>query len=206
MSNKGLSKFIPNAVLDAYKPVLGNGWETAAALYVAALWLSFIGSLIVNFSFDFRTGTATLAGTPEIALLTAVSIVVLTLVIRARAPHSNAKGIWLLDAALTLFFVLGIVAIVLGVIGVFASFGNGSFSTVLGGILYEIAGIGLGIVAVVWSLSELGGLRSYEPATGVTTASTSTGWATGGPVAPPTASTTVPAPPIPPIPPSGPAV
>ena len=164
MKSKGLSRFIPNAVLDAYKPALADGWEMAAFLFLVAVWLGVIGDFIVNFSVSFDAGLeglwaasgALFAGLP-------VLMAIVTLVVRLQGPRSTPRGLWLLDGALALSFALGALGIVAGVIGIFSSFGNSGFGGVVGGILFHVADIALGAGVVVWSLNELGVLRKYGP-------------------------------------------
>jgi hypothetical protein len=161
---RGLSRFIPTAVLDAYKPVLNDGWELVAALYVAGLWLVVLANLIAGFTVSFQQGVETEPWT-GLALPGAIvlSILALSLVLRLRLPQASRRGLWLLDAAVTLFLLLGVLAVVIGAIGLFASFGDGPFGAVVADFIAHIGDVVLGLVAIVWAMYELLELRRLMP-------------------------------------------
>ncbi len=91
MVDKGLSRFIPGEVHEAHRPVAAGAWELAALLYVVAVWLSVIGSLVLGFSISFHAGLGGFfLGGPSLFAGAAVSVVALTLVARAsRAPNER---------------------------------------------------------------------------------------------------------------------
>jgi hypothetical protein len=200
MKSKGLSRFIPNAVLDAYKPSLADGWELATFMFLVAVWLGVIGDFIVDFSVSFDAGLDGLwAASGALFVGLPVLMVIITLVVRHQAPHSTPRGLWFLDGAVTLSFALGALGIVAGVIGIFTSFGNSGFGGVVGDILFHVADIALGVAVVVWSLNELGVLRKYAPVAAPAVATAT--W--GAPA--PTAAATAPVAAEPPAPPTAPS-
>lgn len=194
MSSKGLSRFIPNAVLDAYKPALADGLEMAAFLFMVATWLAVIGNFIYDFSISFDTGLDSFwAGGNTLFISLPVVLVALTIVYRRQAPQASPRGLWLLDASVTLAFLFGLLAIVAGAIGIFSSFANNGFGGVVGDIFFHVADIALGVVVVIWSLNELAAIRKYEPASMTTTVATvataAPTWGAPAPTAaPPTAA------------------
>ncbi len=160
MPNKGLSQFLPDAVLNAYRPLLSVAVELAAAAYMVAVWLVVIGWLIVGFSVSFQNGVeGVFAGSSYAFALVPIVIVALTLATRMRGPASDARGRGLLDTALTLAFGLSLLFIVMGIVGFFASFGDNGFATVVADLLTHVADVVLGVLGVVWSLSEIAKLR-----------------------------------------------
>lgn len=195
MESKGLSRFIPDAVLDAYKPALRDGWEMATFLFMVGVWLAVIADLIVGFSISFDTGLEGFWSASDTLFISLPLVaVVFTLVVRHQAPHSTTRGLWLLDGAITLTFLFGLLSVVAGVIGIFSSFGNGTFATVVGGILFHVADIALGVAVVVWALNELGALRKHMPATTGTVAAAPATWGAPVPAAGPTPPATGPVP------------
>jgi uncharacterized membrane protein HdeD (DUF308 family) len=204
MTNKGLSRFIPDAVLDAYKPALADGWEVACFLFMAAVWLAVIANFIVDFSVSFDSGFEGLWEGPTLFVTGPILIVIFTLVVRNGAPRSTPRGLWLLDGALTLAFLFGLLTIAAGVIGIFSSFSESGFGFVLGAIIFHVADIALGVVVVVWSLNELAVVRTHSPVTATTVSAAPASWAAAAPTAAPasaapgdagTAPGTVPPPP-----------
>lgn len=108
MEDNGLSRFIPSQVHEAHRPLLSCGWEMAALSYMVAVWLGVIGSLVLGFSISFHAGVAGLfLGSSLLYIGAPLSVVALTLVARLHGPHATRLGRELLDAALTLFFLLG---------------------------------------------------------------------------------------------------
>ncbi|HTT90595.1 MAG TPA: hypothetical protein VMF65_13670 [Acidimicrobiales bacterium] len=164
MVDKGLSRFIPSPVHEAHRPLLSCGWEMAALSYMVAVWLSFIGSLVLGFSISFHAGVSGLfLGSSLLFIGAPVTVVALTLVARLHGPNTDHLGRQLLDAALTLFFLLGALLIVIGIIGFFAAFTDSGIGTVVDDVLLHLADIAIGVLAVVWALGEIAALNHLPP-------------------------------------------
>jgi len=210
MVDKGMSRLIPNQVHQAHRPFASSGWEVAAVAYIVAIWLSVIGSLILGFSISFHAGVEGLfLGSPLLFIGAPLTIVVLTLVARLHGPQANELGRRLMDIALTLFFLLGVLSTVIGVIGFFAAFGDTGFGPVVDDMFSHLADIALGAVAIVWSLGEIGALGNLPPAAPVAVDSARmgdtimpTGPVETSPYSPPPTATFPATPPSPPFPPS----
>ncbi len=174
MVDKGLSKFIPSQVHDAHRPFAAYTWEIAALSYMVAIWLAVIAGLVLGFSISFHAGVAGLfLASPLLYVGAPVTVVVLTLIARLHGPQTNELGRQLLDAALTLFFALGVLSIVIGIIGAFDAFTDNGFAVVVDDLLLHLADVAIGIVAIVWALGEIVALRNLssidadkEPAAG----------------------------------------
>jgi hypothetical protein len=160
MVDKGLSRFIPSQVHEAHRPLLSCGWEMAALSYMVAVWLSFIGSLVLGFSISFHAGVSGLfLGSSLLFIGAPVTVVALTLVARWHGPNTDHLGRQLLDAALTLFLLLGALLIVIGIIGFFAAFTDSGIGTIVDDLLLHLADIAIGVLAVVWALGEIAALN-----------------------------------------------
>jgi hypothetical protein len=167
MVDKGLSRFIPGEVHEAHRPVAAGAWELAALLYVVAVWLSVIGSLVLGFSISFHAGLGGFfLGGPSLFAGAAVSVVALTLVARLHGPQTNALGRQMLDAALTLFLALGLLSVVIGIIGFFAAFTDTGFGVLVDDLFLHLADIAIGALAIVWALGEIATLKSAAPDAG----------------------------------------
>ena len=167
MVDKGLSSFIPGQVHEAHRPFASIGWEVAALMYAVALWLTLIGELVYGFSVSFHVGLQGLfVDGPWLLVGAAVSVVTVTLVTRLQGPHADHLGRLLLDAALTLFFLLGLLAVVIGVIGFFAAFTDSGFGPLVYDLFLHLADIAVGILVAVWALGEVAvlGHHGREPA------------------------------------------
>jgi hypothetical protein len=160
MVDKGLSRFIPGEVHEAHRPVATSAWELAALSYMIAIWLSVIGSLILGFSISFHTGLGGIfLGGPSLFVGAAVSVVALTLVARLHGRQTNELGRQMLDAALTLFFALGLLSVVIGIIGFFAAFSDSGFGVLIDDLFLHLADIAIGVLAIVWALGEIAHLK-----------------------------------------------
>jgi hypothetical protein len=219
MEDNGLSRFIPSQVHEAHRPLLSCGWEMAALSYMVAVWLGVIGSLVLGFSISFHTGVSGLfLGSSLLYIGAPLSVVALTLVARLRGPHATRLGRELLDAALTLFFLLGALLVVIGIIGFFAAFTDSGFGPLIDDLLLHLADVAVGVLAIVWALGEIATLKSSPGPDVDASASPSEPLvatyvrppATAPPVvppppppAPPTSTLPTTPPPVPPNPPSG---
>jgi hypothetical protein len=161
MVDNGLSRFIPGQVHKAHRPVASSAWEVAALSYMVAVWLSVIGSLVLGFSISFHAGVGGLfLGNPLLFIGAAVSVVALTLVARIHGPQTNGLGRQILDAALTLFFVLGLLFVVIGIMGFFAAFTDSGFGVLVDDLFLHLADIAIGVLGAVWALGEIATLKS----------------------------------------------
>jgi hypothetical protein len=164
MVDKGLSSFIPGQVHEAHRPFASSGWEVAALMYAVALWLSLIGDLVYGFSLSFHVGLQGLfADGPWLLVGAAVSVVAVTLVTRLQGPHADHLGRQLLDAALTLFFLLGLLAVVIGTIGFFYAFTDSGFGPLVYDLFLHLTDIAVGVLVAVWALGEIGALGRHGP-------------------------------------------
>jgi hypothetical protein len=167
MVDKGLSRFIPGEVHEAHRPVATSAWELAALSYAVAVWLSVIGSLVLGFSISFHAGLGGLfLGGPSLFVGAAVSVVALTLVARLHGPQTNERGRQMLDAALTLFFALGLLSVVIGIIGLFAAFTDTGFGVLVDDLFLHLADIAIGVLVIVWALGEIATLKIAAPGAG----------------------------------------
>ena len=167
MVDKGLSSFIPGQVHEAHRPFVSSGWEVAALMYAVALWLCLIGELVYGFSVSFHVGLQGLfVDGPWLLVGAAVSVVAVTLVTRLQGPNADHLGRQLLDAALTLFFLLGLLAVVIGIIGFFAAFTDSGFGPLVYDLFLHLADIAVGVLVAVWALGEIARLGNHgrEPA------------------------------------------
>jgi hypothetical protein len=161
VEDKGLSRFIPSQVHEAHRPLLSCGWEMAALSYMVAVWLGVIGSLVLGFSISFHAGLSGLfVGGSLLYIGAPLSVVALTLVARLHGPDATRLGRDLLDGALTLFFLLGALLVVIGIIGFFAAFTDSGFGVLIDDLLLHLADIAIGILAIVWALGEIATLKS----------------------------------------------
>jgi hypothetical protein len=203
MSDKGLSRIIPTQVHHAHRPFAPSGWEIAALSYMAAVWLSVIGSLVLGFSISFHAGLGGLfLGSPLLFIGAPLTVVALTLVARLHGPQASHLGRQMMDAALTLFFLFGVLLIVIGIIGFFAAFTDNGFGPIIDDLFLHLADIAFGVLGIVWALGEIAALGNL-PANDAAPAGATV--VPGPPVTPPAAAfypppTTPPSP----IPPSGP--
>jgi hypothetical protein len=213
--DKGLSKFIPSQVHDAHRSFAAYTWEIAALSYMVAIWLAVIAGLVLGFSISFHAGVAGLfLASPLLYVGAPVTVVVLTLIARLHGPQTNEMGRQLLDAALTLFFALGVLSVVIGIIGAFDAFTDNGFAVVVDDLLLHLADVAIGIVAIVWALGEIVALRNLsssdadgEPGAGSSVAPATVPYPpappatpTYAPPAPPTAVLPTVPPPVPPGP------
>ncbi len=168
MVDKGLSRIIPTQVHHVHRPFVASGWEIAALSYMVAVWLSVIGSLVLGFSISFHTGVVGLfLGSPLLFIGVPVTVVALTLVARLHGPQATGLGRQMMDAALTLFFLLGVLSVVIGIIGFFAAFTDTGIGSLIDDLFLHLADIAFGVLGIVWALGEiatLGNLPSNEVA------------------------------------------
>ena len=157
-----LSRFLPTTPATTSARESAHGWELAAAGYAVTIWLYVIGELIVSFAFlpgGFRNDLQVIFSRN---LLIAAPATLTVITLATRRPAADEYGRWLLDAALTLCVPLGVLFVLAGGIGFFASFGD--FSTSVSGAFYELlihlGGVVLGTVAARWALRELANLDS----------------------------------------------
>jgi hypothetical protein len=164
MVDKGWSSFIPGQVHDAHRPFASSGWEVAALMYIVALWLCLIGELVYGFSISFHAGLQGLfVNGPWLLVGTAVSVMAVTLVARLQGPHADHLGRQLLDVALTLFFLMGLLALVIGIVGFFAAFTDNGFGPLIYDLFLHLADIAVGVLVAVWALGEIATLRNSGP-------------------------------------------
>jgi hypothetical protein len=124
------------------------------------------------------------------------------LVARLHGPQASHLGRQMMDAALTLFFLFGVLLIVIGIIGFFAAFTDNGFGPIIDDLFLHLADIAFGVLGIVWALGEIAALGNL-PANDAAPAGAKV--VPGPPVTPPAAAfypppTTPPSP----IPPSGP--
>ena len=159
MTDKGLSRIIPTQVHHAHRPLAPSGWEIAALSYMVAVWLSVIGSLVLGFSISFHAGVGGLfLGSPLLFIGAPLTVVALTLVARLHGPQASHLGRQIMDAALTLFFLFGVLLIVIGIIGFFAAFTDNGFGAIIDDLFLHLADIAFGVLGIVWALSEIAAL------------------------------------------------
>jgi hypothetical protein len=161
VEDNGLSRFIPNQVHEAHRPLRSCGWEMAALSYMVAVWFGVIGSLVLGFSISLHAGVSSLfLGSSLLYISAPLSVVALTLVARLQGPHASRLGRELLDAALTLFFLLGALLVVIGIIGFFAAFTDNGFGPLIDDLFLHLADIAIGVLAIVWALGEIAMLKA----------------------------------------------
>jgi hypothetical protein len=164
MVDKGLSRFIPTQVQDTHRSFAAYAWELAALSYMVAVWLAVIAGLVLGFSISFHAGVSGLfLDSPLLYVGAPVTVVILTLVARLHGPQTSELGRQLLDAALTLFFALGVLSILIGVIGFFDAFTDSGVALIVDDLLLHLADVAIGVVAIVWALGEIVALRSSSP-------------------------------------------
>ncbi len=164
MVDKGISSFIPGQVHEAHRPFASSGWEVAVLMYTVALWLTVIGWLVYGFSVGFHYGLGGLfVDGPLLLVGSAVSVVTVTLVVRLQGPHADHLARQLLDASLTLFFLLGLLFIVIGIIGFFAAFTDGGFGSLVYDLFLHLADVAVGVLVIVWALGEIATLKNSAP-------------------------------------------
>lgn len=170
MPTKVISKVVvPDVVLNAYKPVLSSGWEIGVAGWAVAIWLWVVAGFIANLPFGLKGDIdEAFSNLVPIFVGGSVTLVVVTMLVRFRAPKATALSEALLGSALALFLLLGVASIVLGVIGLFVAFTESGASAIFTSLMEHVAGIVLGLVLIVWSLGEMAALsRSAPPSSGL---------------------------------------
>ena len=168
MPTKDISKvLVPDAVLNLYKPALTSAWGIAVAGWALAICLYIAGSIVIGLSYSLKyTINAAFASTDAIFIGGVVTVVAVTAVVRLGGPSANGLSHTLIGSALVLFALLGAVAIVFGVLGIFVAFDDHGFSGIFEALVSHVAGIVLGLVAIIWSYGEIAALSKSAKAQG----------------------------------------
>jgi len=164
--NKTLSRVVlPDAVLNFSRPGWPIAWGVAVAGWAVSVCLLIASSLIVDLSSGVKGGIdGAFTNVPAIFVGGMVTVVVVTFILRLRAARSDKLTVMLFSLALGLFALIGAVAVVLGVIGLFVALTDSGLDNILLSLFQHLGGLVLGAVLILWSFGEWAVLSRVTPA------------------------------------------
>ncbi|HTW09715.1 MAG TPA: hypothetical protein VME46_19580 [Acidimicrobiales bacterium] len=160
MPDKSLSRLVlPDPVLNAFRSVATAAWAIALAGWAVAICLVIAAALLTDLSSGLKGGIdGAFTNVPVLFLGGGATVIVATLIVRLTGARADKLSLSLFTLALGLFTLVGLLAVVLGVIGFFIAFTDGSFDAVFLSLCQHVGGFVLGIALISWAVGELAAL------------------------------------------------